>query len=117
MARVLLVEDDPANISPLARLLRLDGHEVTVARSFMDGINLARHRDVLLVDLTFPGGAGVELIRHARAMGYRCRVAVLTAAALSTAEFTRDLGTDAVFPKPYVFADLLAWIEAAPRAE
>lgn len=68
--RILLVEDDPATLSVLTRLLRRLGHEVIPA----DGVDAALAAadaspaplDLLISDIGLPDGDGLGLIRALR---------------------------------------------------
>jgi PAS domain S-box-containing protein len=70
--RILLVEDHADTAEAIAELLRLLGHEVTVALTFSDGLAAAAeiHRrgpggiDVVVSDLGLPDGSGLDLMRE-----------------------------------------------------
>ncbi|MFD9789346.1 response regulator [Streptomyces sp. NPDC059070] len=68
MARVLLVEDDPAVQRGVTLALRRRGHEVEVAASGETGLlALERHRpDLVLLDLMLPQMSGLEVCRRIR---------------------------------------------------
>ncbi|MFF0629943.1 response regulator [Streptomyces sp. NPDC004296] len=68
MARVLLVEDDPAVQKGVTLALKRRGHEVEVAASGETGLlTLERHRpDLVLLDLMLPGMSGLEVCRRIR---------------------------------------------------
>lgn len=64
-SRVLLVDDDPAVLRALSRLIGLEGHEVMTA----DGADDARQKfqdsyDVLVTDVNMPDGSGVDLAKE-----------------------------------------------------
>lgn len=63
---ILLVEDHPDTAEAMADLLRLSGHEVTVAGSVAAGIAAAEAGafDLLLSDLGLPDGSGQDLMRE-----------------------------------------------------
>jgi PAS domain S-box-containing protein len=63
---ILLVEDHPDTAEAMADLLRLSGHEVTVAGSVAGGIAAAEAGafDLLLSDLGLPDGSGQDLMRE-----------------------------------------------------
>ena len=52
MAQILVVEDDRSFAEALACAIRLDGHEVTVARNAEEGVEagLTLHPDVMIAD-------------------------------------------------------------------
>lgn len=56
MARILIVEDDPAIRSLLVDTLEEVGHEMLVAADGQTGVALARdaHPDLVLMDLRLP---------------------------------------------------------------
>ena len=62
-ARILVVDDSVDTARGMLRLLKLLGHEVTVAHSGPEGIEAAReHRpDFILLDIGLPGMDGYEV--------------------------------------------------------
>lgn len=62
-AHVLLVDDDPAVLRALSRLMGLEGHEVMTADCPDDARQKFRDSDidVLVTDVSMPGGSGVDL--------------------------------------------------------
>ncbi len=69
MARILLVDDDPATLDLVGRALSADGHEVL---SCADGQEALQELsagpvsfDLMLTDLDLPGLDGLELARRA----------------------------------------------------
>jgi DNA-binding response OmpR family regulator len=58
--RVLVVEDD-ADCAESMALLRMDGHEVDVARRGPDALEAAP--DVVLLDIALPGVSGYDVAR------------------------------------------------------
>jgi len=80
--RILLVDDHPLTRDGLAALLA--GHGFDVAGEAADGreaIDLARELqpDVILLDLSMPGVAGLDALPRLRAEAPNCEVVVLTA--------------------------------------
>lgn len=81
--RVMLVEDDPAVASELARIVT-DRPEVSLAGSFGAGepaltaVRAGLVVDVALVDLRLPGMSGHELIRKLKAAREALEIVVLT---------------------------------------
>ncbi|HZU34709.1 MAG TPA: ATP-binding protein, partial [Gemmataceae bacterium] len=65
---VLLVDDNQDAVETLAKLLRLDGHEVRTAYDGPTALGLARTRppDVVLLDISLPGMDGFEVARRLR---------------------------------------------------
>lgn len=65
MARVLIVEDEPAIAENLAALLRLRGHVVEVVGDGADAVEAARRRtpELVLLDVMLPRMSGFEACR------------------------------------------------------
>jgi CheY-like chemotaxis protein len=68
--RVLVVDDDPDAADSLMMLLRVFGHQVSVARDGPAALRLACEDvpELMLVDVELPGMDGCELARRARQM-------------------------------------------------
>lgn len=62
MAKILLIEDDPDNISLLTRLLQHHGHEISVAENAATGYELAVSEmpQLILMDLELPPEDGAQ---------------------------------------------------------
>jgi len=116
--RLLIVEDD----AELAGLLR-DGLaksriDVTLAATFAEGVERARHGDfdVVLLDVLLPGGSGFDLCRRLRDEGDPTPVLMLTAMdAVDDRVRGLEAGADDYLPKPFAFPELLARIKALAR--
>ena len=65
MARILLIEDSPTERAVLAQMLERNGHEVLLAGSAEDGLELARQQcpDLVLMDVVLPGMSGFQAMR------------------------------------------------------
>lgn len=81
MARILIVDDDPAQLRVRGQLLRLWGHEVQAASTRDEAVRLlgSRPPQVLLVDLRVPTVEdGLTIIRAAAAQPSPPRIVVLS---------------------------------------
>jgi signal transduction histidine kinase len=78
--RILVVDDEPAVRDVLARILRRDGHEVTVAANSDEAIEVfvPGHYDMLFTNLSMPGMSGAALLRHLRARDPRLIAVIVT---------------------------------------
>lgn len=116
--RILIVEDDPALSSGLARILEGEGHAVD---AFGDGEGalaaLAREPfDLVMLDIGLPGMDGFELLRRLRDAGGRIPVLVLTARdAVSERVHGLELGADDYMAKPFATPELVARVRALVR--
>ncbi|GAA0535572.1 response regulator transcription factor [Paractinoplanes ferrugineus] len=117
MARLLLIEDDPAIRATLLRALRERGHAVAASPAAMAGLRtaLAEKPDLIVLDLGLPDLDGRELLRMLRAVS---RVPVIIATARDEeVEMVRllDAGADDYVVKPFTAAQLDARIRAVLR--
>ena len=69
MARLLLIDDDPAVSLTLARMLEFSGHQVTRIESAELGLAqaLASPPDALILDMKMPQMGGLEFLKRLRA--------------------------------------------------
>jgi CheY-like chemotaxis protein len=69
MARILIVEDNPANLYLLEYLLNGKGHTTVAARNGVEGLEQLRasRPDLVLCDLQMPRLDGYEVLREIRA--------------------------------------------------
>ena len=69
MPTILLVEDDPACRLPLARLLQIEGYDVTHAADGLEGLQRLdeQKHDLVLLDLLMPRLDGVGFLERMRA--------------------------------------------------
>jgi DNA-binding response OmpR family regulator len=115
--RVLIVEDDDAIATPLAKGLEREGLEVDRVETGADalGRSLEDRFDVVLLDLGLPDLDGFDVCRELRA---RSDVPIIVVTARSE-EVDRvvglELGADDYIVKPFGFRELVARIRAVAR--
>jgi two-component system OmpR family response regulator len=116
--RILIAEDDDRTANYLVRGLTESGHIVdrvadgeTALAMALEGIY-----DTLIFDRMLPAMDGVALVRRLREQDPRTPILMLSAVA-STIDRVEGMraGCDDYLPKPYVFAELLARLEALGR--
>jgi DNA-binding response OmpR family regulator len=117
VARLLLIEDDPAIRATVLRALRERGHAVAAAPAAMEGLQtaLAERPDLIVLDLGLPDLDGRELLRMLRAVS---SIPVIVATARDEeASMVQllDAGADDYVVKPYTAAQLDARIRAVLR--
>lgn len=117
MARVLIVEDNPANMTLAVFLLQSAGHTVLTATDAETGLTLARAEqpDLVLMDIQLPGMDGLEAtaVLKRSAATRAIPVIALTALAMKGDEQRiRAAGCDGYIAKPLAYKEFLATIAA-----
>ena len=115
MARVLVVEDNLANMTLATFLLQSAGHSVVTASNAEIGLMLARAEqpDLILMDIQLPGMDGLEAtgLLKADAATRAIPVVALTALAMKgDEERIRAAGCDGYIAKPMRYKDFLATV-------
>ena len=66
MAKLMIVDDSPTEVHVLTTMLTKNGHEVVVANSGEDGIEIAKIEmpDLILMDVVMPGMNGFQATRQ-----------------------------------------------------
>ena len=108
---ILLVDDSPGTLEPLARLLRMCGYDVRLARSAAEALALVdepARADLMISDLGLPDRSGTELMRDVkRQFGVR-GIALTGHTGDQTMMDCRSAGFDRYLSKPISFPDLHA---------
>jgi two-component system cell cycle response regulator DivK len=115
MANVLIIEDNPANMTLATFLLQSAGHSVIAARDAETGLTLARAQqpDLVLMDIQLPGMDGLEataLLKGDEATRDIPVVALTALAMKGDEERIRAAGCDGYIAKPLAYRDFLATI-------
>ena len=117
MAKVLVVEDNAANMALATFLLQSAGHTVLSARDAEAGLTLARAEqpDLILMDIQLPGidGLAATMLLKSDDLTRCIPVIALTALAMKgDEERIRAAGCDGYIAKPLSYKDFLAVISA-----
>jgi two-component system cell cycle response regulator DivK len=117
MARILIIEDNPANMKLVSILLLRVGHTVLCAVDAETGLPLARadHPDLILMDVQLPGMDGLAataLLKQDPATAAIPVIALTALAMKEDQEKTLAAGCDAYIAKPLRYQDLYAGIDA-----
>ncbi|MBE9032069.1 PAS domain S-box protein [filamentous cyanobacterium LEGE 11480] len=115
--RILLVEDNEANISTILMYLETKGYCVLVATHGQAAIEMAQsaHPDVILMDIQMPGMDGLEAITHIRQIAELRTVPIiaLTALAMPGDEaYCLSVGATAYLAKPVRLRELVIKIQS-----
>jgi two-component system cell cycle response regulator DivK len=114
-AKILVVEDNPANMKLATLLLKYAGYQVLPAKNAADGIAFAREQapDLILMDIQLPGMDGLEATRllKADAVTRDITVVALTAFAMKgDEERMLAAGCDGYVAKPIEYKKFLAQV-------
>jgi two-component system, cell cycle response regulator DivK len=113
MARVLMVEDNPASQKLFGGLLNREGHELAVVDNARDGIAraLAEPFDLIIMDMSLPGMDGETATRTLRAdpIGRDIPILAVTANAMAgDKERILAAGCNDYLSKPIAYREFLA---------
>jgi two-component system cell cycle response regulator DivK len=116
MARILIVEDNEANMKLACLLLQNAGHETLTADDAETGLTLARSErpDLILMDIQLPGMDGLAataLLKGDPATASIPVIALTAMAMKADREKTKAAGCDAYIAKPLRYKELLAAID------
>ena len=125
MSRILVVEDEPANVEILMRLLTRKGHDVLTANTKEDAVATAtaERPDLILMDIGIPNASGEETNRYGGVEAARMLkaseateaipiIAITASAMIDEKKRFLEAGCDAVETKPFEFGPLLETIES-----
>ncbi len=111
--RLLVADDQPANLTVLSRLLEKAGHQVRAVQSGEDVLSAMANDgfDCVIIDLHMPGLSGLDAIKQARVMeAGRERTPFVVLSADATADTLRaadQAGARAFLTKPVIVGRLL----------
>jgi two-component system, cell cycle response regulator DivK len=117
MARVLIIEDNPANMTFAVFLLQSAGHGVLTATNAEAGLTIARDEqpNLILMNLQLPGTDRLEATALLKASGATRAIPVIALTALAMKgdeERIRGAGCDGYIAKPMDHKEFLAAITA-----
>jgi two-component system cell cycle response regulator DivK len=117
MTTVLVVEDNPANMTLAVFLLESVGHRVLSAIDAEVGLTLAREEqpDLILMDIQLPGMDGLEATALLKASDATRAIPVIALTALAMKgdeERIRAAGCDGYIAKPMRYKEFLATVAA-----
>src|SRR3954468_4612628 len=117
MPRILVVEDNPANMKLATLLLRNAGHTPLCAVDAETGLTLARAEqpDLILMDIQLPGMDGLAATALLKADPATASIPIIALTAMAMKEDrekTAAAGCDAYIAKPLRYQELYAAIDA-----
>lgn len=120
VARVLIVDDDPAILSMLDELLTDESYETLLATDGHEAMSIARqeHPDLILMDLMLPVLDGATAIRELKQDPTTSMIHIIAMSAGANLRMHADqLPADSVIGKPFDLNTLLAGValHASPK--
>lgn len=116
MARVLIVDDDPAILEILYAYLSREGYEVLQASDGHHARELLPRADLAVLDWMLPGVSGLDLAREARRANLDLPLLMLTARGEEEDKLRGlDLGIDDYVVKPFSPREVVARVRALLR--
>jgi two-component system response regulator MprA len=118
LARILVVDDEPAVQNALSRALALERYQVSQAADGREALERlgAAPFEVVILDISMPHVDGLEVCRRLRKGGDRTPVLMLTAREeVDDRVAGLDAGADDYLVKPFALRELLARVRALLR--
>ena len=117
MAKILIIEDNPANMTLAVFLLQSVGHTVLTATDAETGLSLARDEqpNLILMDVQLPGMDGLEATMLLKGLDATRAIPVIALTALAMKgdeERIRAAGCDGYIAKPMRYREFLAVVAA-----
>lgn len=116
--KILLIEDEPAISSSIQTYLKLEGWQCDLAQDFKSGYEkmVQAQYDCMLVDITLPGGSGLELIQQMQENLDKTGVIIISAKkSVDDKVKGLELGADDYMTKPFHLPELNARIKSVIR--
>lgn len=103
--RVLAVEDNPANMILIARIVGAEGHDLIQAEDGPKALSILDEivPDLVLLDINIPGVHGLDVAKHIKADDRLAHIPVIATTAnvlLGDMERCLEAGCDDYLPKP-----------------
>jgi two-component system cell cycle response regulator DivK len=117
MARILIIEDNPTNMTLAIFLLQSAGHAVLSATDAETGLTMARDEqpDLILMDIQLPGMDGLQATKLLKEDETTRAIPVIALTALAMKgdeERIRAAGCDGYIAKPMRYQEFLATVAA-----
>ena len=116
--KILIIEDEPALASSIEQYLQQDGFLCEVAPTFDEAMlkSGAYEYDCILVDITLPGGSGLDVIQALKKEHSKAGIIIISARhSLDDKIKGLEIGSDDYLAKPFHLSELNARIKALLR--
>ena len=120
MAKILLTEDEPDQVSMIRIRLESSGFQVLTASNAVDGIKLAQEEkpDLILMDMILPGMHGLDATIKLKEVKETRGIPIIAITAMNTPGFRQEcykVGICDFIRKPYESAELICKIKENMR--
>ncbi len=118
MAKILVIDDEPALCEMLCDTLGEEGHAVLAAPNGLEGLALLAKTpvDLVITDIFMPDMEGIEMIRHVRRDYPKVKVITISGGGtlknVNYLDVSEQLGADWTLQKPVGTPELIAAIDA-----
>ncbi len=116
--KLLIIEDEPALQEEMKNFLEKENYICETAANFNDADEKISvyHYDVALIDITLPGGNGLQLIENLKKQNNDTGIIIISARNSLDDKLTGlDLGADDYITKPFHLSELNARVKAVLR--
>jgi two-component system cell cycle response regulator DivK len=115
--RILIVEDNPVDLTLLKQFLKAHGYEVLGTPEGLEALDLARTEqpDLILMDMRLPDISGLEATRLLKQDDRTKIIPIIAVTAFASPDYERkglESGCDAYIPKPITLGNFLRTIES-----
>lgn len=115
---ILLVEDNSHISEFVVRGLEENGHSVVLVNNGFEAREIITQKkwDLILLDIMLPGIDGLDIIQYARRKKINAPILVISALSETDDKIKAlDCGADDYLTKPFLFRELVAYINALTR--
>ncbi|HVA99524.1 MAG TPA: response regulator transcription factor [Bacteroidia bacterium] len=116
--KILIIEDEKELADSISAYLEEGGYKCEVAPNFVIGdekIHLSNY-DCVLLDITLPGGSGIDILHHLKKTKPDAAVIIISAKnSLDDVVTGLDLGADDYLAKPFHLSELNARLKSIIR--
>ncbi len=116
--KILIIEDEPALSNSISEYLLAEGYLCEVAATYADALLKARlyEYDCVLVDLTLPGGSGLDVVKLLKEEHPQTGIIIVSARNFLEDKIRGlEIGSDDYLTKPFHLSELNARIKALMR--